>query len=70
MIMDTFACFPHNLRWTAQQLADAVPLRLHELYAITVDGPGHPAANGAGVPRRPRPPYVGRSPLPPRFRVG
>src|SRR5690606_32080779 len=26
--------------------------------------------NAAGVPRRPRPPYAGRSPLPPRFRVG
>ncbi|MGJ4729864.1 hypothetical protein [Luteimonas sp. SDU101] len=70
--MDTFAHFPTRLHWTAQQLTDAVPLRLHELYAFD-------AARGAACPgaangeRRTRPAanaYAVRSPLPARFGIG
>lgn len=32
--MNAFAHFPNRLHWNAQQLADAVPLRLHELFAF------------------------------------
>jgi hypothetical protein len=68
--MDNFACFPHNLRWTAQLVTDAVPLRLHELYAISVGaGAGREAANGIRMARRPRAAYTSHPPLPARFRV-
>lgn len=42
-----FASPFHNLHWNSQELADAVPLRLHELYAFDAarDGTGS-AANG------------------------
>lgn len=32
--MNAFAHFPAHLHWNAQQLADAVPARLHELFAL------------------------------------
>ncbi|MGY1408225.1 MULTISPECIES: hypothetical protein [unclassified Luteimonas] len=69
--MDTFAYFPSRLHWTAQQLADAVPLRLHELYAFDAarDTASCTAANGE---RRRRPAahaYAARSALPARFGI-
>ena len=69
--MHTFPHFPSRPHWTAQQLTDAVPLRLHELYVFdaAVDGASR-AANGE---RRARPApdhYVARSQLPARFGVG
>ena len=69
--MDNFACIPTRLNWTAQQLADAVPLRLHQLYAFPADGPlpGR-AANGEHGRRRARCGYAPHAVLPPRFRVG
>jgi hypothetical protein len=32
--MNADVYFPSQLHWTAQQLAEAVPLRLHELFAF------------------------------------
>ena len=50
MTMNAFDRFPARLHWNAQQLADAVPLRLHELPAFRADaGAVAPAAN---APRR------------------
>ena len=71
MTMNAFDRFPAHLHWTAQQLADAVPLRLHELPAFRADaGVVAPAAN---APRRtaPRPAigYRAVAPLVSRFRV-
>jgi len=67
--MDNFACLPTRLHWTAQQLTDAVPLRLHQLYAfVAADEPApRHAANGGPAPRRT---YAPRTAFPPRFRVG
>ena len=69
--MDNFACIPTRLHWTAQQLTDAVPLRLHQLYAFAADGaaPGH-AANGERGRRASRHAYAPRPAFPPRFRIG
>lgn len=44
------AVFPFDLRWTAQDLADAVPLRLHPLLRFDAASPA-PAARDA-APRR------------------
>ena len=30
--------YPFDLRWTPQDLAEAVPLRLHQMFAFDVDG--------------------------------
>ncbi len=68
--MDTFAHFPTRLHWTAQQLTDAVPLRLHELYAF--DASREPARGAANGTRRSRPAperYSARSQLPARFGI-
>ena len=44
--MNAFAQFPTRLHWTAQQLADAVPLQLHELFAFDARrNDARPAAN-------------------------
>ena len=68
--MDTIAHFPTRLHWTAQQLTDAVPLRLHELYAFDANRDSAcDAANGA---RRARPAperYAAHSQLPARFGI-
>ena len=50
--MNAFAHFPTRLHWTAQQLADAVPLRLHELYAYDATRDATvPAANATATRR-------------------
>ncbi len=67
--MDNFAHFPAHLHWTAQQLADAVPLRLHELYAFDATRDACGAANG-GRRRRPMANgYAARASLPARFGI-
>ena len=57
-----------TLRWSAQDLADAVPLRLHALFA---DGGPAEAANAARlvVPRRWHQGYVRQRDLPARIRI-
>ena len=73
----------HDLRWNAQQLADAVPLRLHALFAEGMPFPGapfasapfasplFPAANDtrAPAPRRWSQGYACRRDLPARIRI-
>ena len=67
MTMNAFDRFPARLHWNAQQLADAVPLRLSELLDFTVN-----AAPPARSP--PRHAHVAAGYLPadalaPRFRI-
>ncbi len=48
--MNTFPLDPPRFLWTPQQLADAVPLRLHQM--IRFDARGNPAAANAASSRR------------------
>ena len=61
------------LHWSAQDLADAVPLRLHALFADGLPFPGLPvfAANDtrAPAPRRWFQAYARRRDLPARIRI-
>ena len=59
------------LRWNAQELADAVPLRLHALFADGLPAPSVPAANDtrAPTPRRWSQAYACRRDLPARIRI-
>ena len=50
--MNANVFFPSQLNWTSQELADAVPLRLHELFAFAAVREER-AANGP-APCRPR----------------
>jgi len=64
--MNAFVVFPEHLHWTAQQLTEAVPLRLHELFAFD-------AATQAGAanrsPPQPRRDYAPHPPMSERFSV-
>ena len=42
--------FPAQLHWTSEELADAVPLRLHQLFAFDA-GSVHGSANTQLAPR-------------------
>ena len=70
MTMNAFDRFPAHLHWTAQQLADAVPPRLSELYAFdgARDGTA-PAANREHRPLRRKPGYVTHPALTSRFTI-
>ena len=61
------------LRWNAQELADAVPLRLHALFAdgVPFTSPALPAANDvrATAPRRWHQGYLRPRDLPARIRI-
>ncbi len=46
---NAFLAFPDSLHWSAQDLADAVPLRLFELYAFD-PADAQPCANHATRP--------------------
>lgn len=61
--------FPSQLHWTSEQLADAVPLRLHELFAFDAGHAGESA--NASVPTRQMEPrrYLPASPAPDVFRI-
>ena len=62
-----------RLRWNARELADAVPLRLHALFAdgLVFAGSNHPAANDtrASAPRPWSQAYACRRDLPARIRI-
>jgi hypothetical protein len=62
--------FPSQLHWTAQELTEAVPLRLHELFAFAAarDGAAD-CANGRQAPRPPQRNYLPATPAPEVFRV-
>lgn len=69
--MNATSAFPFRLHWSPQALADAVPLRVHELFAPGTVQP--PAGNQARSAPRARPLhawYRPLGPLPPRFLVG
>ena len=61
--------FPSQLHWTSEQLADAVPLRLHQLFAFDAGRAGDSA--NASIPLRQLKPrrYLTASPAPDVFRV-
>ena len=70
--MNAFAHFPTRLHWTAQQLADAVPLRLHELdvFDAARDAGNAPAANAANASQARRGgAYLRPAALHARFRI-
>ena len=69
--MDTFAYFPARPHWTAQQLTDAVPLRLHQLFAFdaATSADSRAAANGERRRARATAAYAARSALPARFGI-
>ena len=67
------ACPFERLRWTAEQLADAVPLRLHQIDLFDAadaarDG-ALPAANGVRARLRIAHGYRAGDALAPRFRI-
>jgi hypothetical protein len=64
--MNAFAVFPAHLHWTSHQLAEAVPLRLHEMFAF--DARGQASVAGKATPQ-PRPDYAPHPPMPERFSV-
>ena len=61
--------FPSQLHWTSEQLADAVPLCLHQLLAFDAVHAGDSANTSVPIrqlrPRR----YLSDSPAPDVFRV-
>ncbi len=69
--MKTPSTFPFAAHWTAQDLADAVPLRLFELFAFDADGDGaHLGRVANHAPRRSlRGAYLRNSALPAFIRV-
>lgn len=69
--MDTSSTFPFAPHWTAQDLADAVPLRLFELFAFDADAAGAIPGRSANQPPRRglRGAYRRNGELPASFRV-
>jgi len=63
-----FLAFPAQLHWSAQDLADAVPLRLFELFAFD-PADAMPSANRASA-RTHRRGYLPAAPLSTLFHVG
>jgi hypothetical protein len=64
--MNAFVLFPAHLHWTSQQLAEAVPLRLHEMFAFDAGLQADAAGEAQPQPRRD---YAPRPPMPERFSV-
>ena len=70
--MNTHASFPYRLAWTAQEIADAVPLRLFELFAFDLGTDSHGSQGSADqlpAPRRLRGGYRPQVDLPARLLV-
>lgn len=61
-----FVFFPEQLHWTAQELTEAVPLRLHEIYAFDA---GVDSRGVAGAQSLSRPGFAPCPPLAERFSV-
>ena len=66
--MNADVYFPSQLNWTAQELAEAVPLRLHELFAFGVEHDLR-AANSAAPRAARRRNYLPAAPALEVFRV-
>lgn len=66
--------FPTRLHWTADQLADAVPPRLHELFAFDAIDRAHTSTDSANAtrlePTRHTRSYLPGAALHATFRVG
>ncbi len=61
--------FPAQLHWTSEQLADAVPLRLHQLFAFDASGVAA-SANAQPSSRKPRQDnFLPSMPAPDVFRI-
>jgi hypothetical protein len=70
--MNATVFFPPQLHWTAQELAEAVPLRLHQLFAFDAVRDGAPADidnTGSTWHQRQSRNYLPASPSPAFFRV-
>ena len=71
--MNTYPNFPSRLHWSAHDLANAVPLRLFELYRFESDDADDPGTAARVVREKPtrdfRGGYVRPEPLPTRFSV-
>jgi len=69
--MNTTSTFPYRLHWTAQDIADAVPLRLFELFSFDAGADGADLERSANqLPRRHwRGAYLRIGELPASFRV-
>ncbi len=70
--MNTHSHFPDQLHWTSQDLADAVPLRLFELFAFDATPAGAavgPCANQSPSRRKWSESYLTTDRPPPLFRV-
>ena len=67
--MNAFVVFPKHLHWNAQQLAEAVPQRLHEMIAYEAGAPATAAGAVARAQVPPRREYLPASQWPLRFRV-
>ena len=69
--MNAFVALPNAFNWTPQQLAEAVPLRLHE--ALAFDAAGQQgdlaAANASRERLRIAHHYRADAAMPPRFRI-
>lgn len=67
--MYAYPALPPQFHWSAEQLADAVPRRLHQLPVFQAGGDLPEACNGLHKPRRPTRGYLPASYLPAAFRV-
>ena len=69
--MNTSSTFPFATHWTAQDLVDAVPLRLFELFAFDAGLAGAVPGRSANQPPRPglRGAYLRNGELAASFRV-
>ncbi len=67
--MNAFVFFPSQLHWTSEELADAVPLRLHELFAFDAGRDAQVASNAGNQRMSKRRDYLTASQLRPVFRV-
>jgi hypothetical protein len=52
--MNASNAFPFHLQWTSHDLADAVPLRLHEMFDFDASRDGPVATSADGLARAPR----------------
>ena len=68
--MNANVYFPSQLNWTAQELAEAVPLRLHELFAFDAGRHVDASNTNHALHRLPqREGYLPPLPAPPFFRI-
>lgn len=67
---------PPRFHWSAAQLTDAVPMKPHEQYGVTIAAPrARDLDASAPLPQHRRPrtdarPAAATAALPPRFRIG